>query len=67
MSNKPTSKGDYFYFTKSIDDIVKVVADIAKSIDENVEDWNIIDVNGEDIAGPINSYLTADPTIWKII
>lgn len=67
MSNKPTSKGDYFYFTKNVDNIVKVVADITKSIDENVEDWNIIDVNGEDIARPINSYLTADPTIWKII
>ena len=58
LSNKSTSKGDFFYFTKNVDNIVKVVRvveDIVKSVDENV------DFNGEYIASPENSYLTAYP------
>ena len=44
------------------DDIVEVVEDIVESVDENVEVRDNIDVNGECIASPINSYLTAEPT-----
>ena len=42
---------------------VEVVEDIVESVHENVEDRDIIDVNIEYIATPINSHLTADPNL----
>ena len=61
LSNKCTYKGDSFYFTENVDNIVEAVKDIVKSVNENAEDHDIIHVNEEYIASPINSYLTADP------
>ena len=58
---KCTSKGDSFYFTENVDNIVEVLEDIVKFVDETVDDQDIIHVNGEYIASPINSCLTADP------
>ena len=61
LSNKCTYKGDSFYFTENVDNIVDAVKDIVKSVNENAEDHDIIHVNEEYIASPINSYLTTDP------
>ena len=43
--------------------MVEVVEVIVESVDENVEDWDIIDFNGEYIASPINSYLSVDSNL----
>ena len=59
-TNVGTCKGDYFNFTENVDNMVEVVEVIVESVDENVEDWDIIDFNGEYIASPMNSYLTVD-------
>ena len=56
LSNKCISKGDLFYFTENVDNIVEVVENIVESVDENVEDREITHVNEEYISGPINSY-----------
>ena len=34
-----------FYFTENVDDIVEVFTDIFRFVDQNVENWVIIDVN----------------------
>ena len=60
LSSKCTSKGDSFYLTENVG-IVEVFENIVESVDENVEDRDITRVNEEYIAGPINSYFTADP------
>lgn len=49
-----TCKGDSFYFTENVDNIVGVVEVIVESVDENVRDQNIIHVNEEYIPGHIN-------------
>ena len=56
LSNICTSKGDSFYFTKNVDNTIEDVEDIVESVDENVEDRDIIHVKEEYIASPINSY-----------
>ena len=66
LLNKLPPKEILFILRKKINDIAEVVEDIVESVNENVKDMNIIDVNGEFIASLINSYLTVDPNLLDL-